>query len=207
MRSGFPLLLPLILAGGLLTTAPGCAPTLRALPTPAELESQGVEARQDYVIGPTDVLQINVWKNPELSLAEVVVRPDGKISFPLLDDVQAAGLTPNQLKEILTELLAEYVTAPTVTVVVRQINSKTVYVMGEVNRQGAFPLRADMRVIDALAVAGGFRPFADRNRIKIIRNQNGDAPIEFRFDFGEFVDGTNLEQNILLVPGDKIVVP
>jgi polysaccharide export outer membrane protein len=171
------------------------------------LESQAVEAFQDYRIGPTDVLQISVWKNPELSVPEVAVRPDGKISFPLLDDVQAAGLTPTELKAILTERLSEYILAPTVTVVVRQINSKAVYVIGEVHRQGALSLRADMRVIDALAMAGGFRPFADRSWVKIIRNRNGEGPIEFRFNYDEFVEGKDLEQNILLLPGDKVVVP
>jgi polysaccharide export outer membrane protein len=185
----------------------GCGQTLRALPPPAELESEAIEATQDYVIEATDVLQINVWKSPELSLEEVVVRPDGKISFPLLDDVHAAGLTPDQLKGILTERLSEYVTAPTVTVVVRQINSKMIYVIGEVNRVGPVPLRAHMRVIDALAIAGGFRPFAHTDRVKVIRQLDGKGPIEFQFDYGEFVEGTNLEQNILLLPGDRVVVP
>jgi polysaccharide export outer membrane protein len=97
--------------------------------------------------------------------------------------------------------------APTVTVVVRQVNSKAVYVIGEVHRQGALSLRADMRVIDALAMAGGFRPFADRSSVKIIRTRDGEGPVEYRFNYEQFVDGKDLEQNILLVPGDKIVVP
>jgi len=206
MRSRRPSLLPLLL---LVSTAllPACRTTLRALPSPEELESQAVEAFQEYRIGPTDVLQISVWKSPELSVPEVAVRPDGKISFPLLDDVHAAGLTPNELKAILTERLSEYILAPTVTVVVRQINSKAVYVIGEVQRQGALSLRADMRVIDALAMAGGFRPFADRSWVKIIRNRNSEGPIEFRFNYDRFVEGKDLEQNILLLPGDKVVVP
>jgi polysaccharide export outer membrane protein len=186
---------------------PACQGTLRSLPAHDQLETEAMEASREYRIGPTDVLQISVWRNPELSVPEVVVRPDGKISFPLLDDVQAAGLTPSELKDILTTRLAEYITAPNVTVVVRQINSKVVYVIGEVNRQGTFPLNVDMRVIDALAVAGGFGPFADRSRVTIIRNRNGKGPIEFRFNYDEFVDGQNLGQNLLLLPGDKIVVP
>ena len=185
----------------------GCQATLRALPAPDQLESEALEASREYRIGATDVLQISVWRNPELSLQEVVVRPDGKISFPLLDDVQAAGLTPRELKEILTTRLAEYITAPNVTVVIRQINSKVVYIIGEVNRQGTFPLNVDMRVIDALAIAGGFGPFADRSRVTIIRNRNGKGPIEFRFNYDQFVDGRNLDQNLLLLPGDRIVVP
>jgi polysaccharide export outer membrane protein len=186
---------------------PACRGTLRALPPPAELESHAVEVHQEYRIGPMDVLQISVWRNDELSLPEVTVRTDGMISFPLLDDVQAAGLTPTQLKAILTERLSEYILAPTVTVVVRQINSRVVYIIGEVNRQGPLAMRADFRVIDALSMAGGFRPFADSSRVKIIRNRDGEGPIELRFNYDEFVDGKNLEQNILLLSGDKIVVP
>jgi polysaccharide export outer membrane protein len=200
-RSYLLLLIPI------LALLPACQGTLRALPPPEELETQAAEAYQDYRIGPTDVLQITVWRNDELSLPEVAVRPDGKISFPLLDDVQAAGLTPTELKAILTERLSEYILAPTVTVVVRQVNSQVIYVIGEVHRQGALPLRADMRVIDALAMSGGFRPFADAKRVKIIRNRNGEGPIEFRFNYDEFVDGDNLDQNILLLSGDNVVVP
>lgn len=191
-------------AGGLLLA---CAGTARQLPPAAALETQALEANASYVIGPNDVLQITVWKNPELSLEQVVVRPDGKISFPLLDDVQAAGLTPLELKQVLADRLSEYITAPHVTVVVRQINSKNVYVLGEVARQGAIPLRVDMRVVDALALAGGFTPYADRRRVKIIRNVDGSGPVEFVFDYEAFVEGRNLEQNIPLLPGDKIVVP
>ncbi len=203
-RAAAARVLALLLAGWGL---PACQGTLRALPAPDQLESDAREASRVYRIGSTDILQISVWRNPELSLQEVVVRPDGKISFPLLDDVQAAGLTPGELKEILTARLSEYITAPTVTVVVRQINSKVVYVIGEVNRQGTFPLVVHMRVIDALAVAGGFGPFANRSRVTIIRHRNGAGPIEFRFDYGAFVSGKDLEQNLLLLPGDNIIVP
>ncbi len=197
-------LLPLLLS---LAFLPACQGTLRAIPPVAEAESHALESSEEYRIGATDVLTISVWRNSELSLPEVVVRPDGRISFPLLDDVKAAGLTPTELKRVLTERLSEFITAPTVTVVLRQINSKLIYVIGEVQRQGALPMRADMRVIDALAIAGGFRPFANSNRVKIIRTQNGVGPVELVFNYDAFVDGTDLEQNVLLVAGDKIVVP
>ena len=154
-----------------------------------------------------DVLTISVWRQPELSVPEVAVRLDGRISVPLLDDVQAAGYTPVELKEIITEQLEEYVAAPHVTVVVRQSNSKIVYVLGEVAKEGPVVLFPDMRVIDAIAVAGGFHPFSARDRIKVIRNQNGGGPVEFLFNYDAFVDGDNLEQNILLLPGDRIIVP
>lgn len=185
----------------------GCASSMREVPSAPDLESHALEASQDYRIGPRDVLQISVWKQPELSIKDLVVRLDGKISFPLVDDVQAEGLTPHELKAVLTERLSEYVTAPHVSVVVREINSKLVYVIGEVAREGPIVYRSDMRLVDALAVAGGFGQFAGRNRIKLIRDQNGSGPVEFIFDYGAFVAGNNLEQNILLLPGDRIIVP
>jgi polysaccharide export outer membrane protein len=131
----------------------------------------------------------------------------GRISVPLVDDVDVQGKTPTELKAELTDKLAEYVTAPHVTVVVRQINSKLVFVMGEVKREGPIQLRRDMRVIDALSTAGGFTAFAGKGNVKLIREQNGSGPVEFVFDYNGFVRGENLEQNVLLMPGDRIVVP
>lgn len=184
-----------------------CAGTLRDQPPPRELDRIAVESRDDYVIGALDLLQVSVWRQPELSANGVVVRTDGKISIPLLDDVIAAGLRPRELKEVLTERLSEFVTTPTVTVIVLDIRSKRVYVTGEVARQGVMALAPGMRVIDAISTAGGFTTFAGKDRVKLIRTQNGAGPLEFRFDFDEFVDGKNLEQNVLLLPGDHIVVP
>ncbi len=186
---------------------PGCAQNLRELPSADEMDTHAVEAHQDYIIGARDVLQVSVWKQPELSIQSLVVRLDGKISLPLLDDVQAAGRTPAQLKQDITEGLSEYVTAPYVTVVVREIHSKLVYVIGEVAREGPIHLRANMRVVDAISIAGGFNNFAGKSRIKVIRERNGQGPVEFVFNYDDFVDGENLSQNILLLPGDRIVVP
>ena len=188
-------------------TVLGSDDTLRALPTADVLESQAVEAPQKYFIGSRDVLKITVWNHPDLSVESVSVRVDGKISFPLLDDVQAQGLTPTELKAILTERLVEYVTSPHVTVIVVTMNSKLIYVIGEVARQGALPFSHRIRVIDVLAQAGGFNQFAAKRRVKIIREYNGDVPLEFVFDYEEFVRGENIEQNILLMPGDRIVIP
>ncbi len=185
----------------------GCTSNLRQLPTAQELESHAVDAAHDYEIGPRDVLRITVWNQPDLSVAELVVRLDGKISFPLVDDVQAAGLTPEALKAALTEQLSEYITAPHVTVIVREINSKLIYVIGEVAREGPIVFRSDMRILDALATAGGFRPFAGKDRIKLIREQNGNGSVEFIFDYDQFVAGESLDQNVRLLPGDRIVVP
>lgn len=161
--------------------------------------------RQAYVIGIPDLLKVVVWRNPELSV-EVLVRRDGKISVPLVDDVQAEGLTPEELKEVLTEALAEYVTAPDVTVIVQQTNSHTVTVVGGVARSGQIPLVRQMRVLDAIATLGGFTVFAKKNQIKIIR-QNGNETIEYVFNFGAFSSGKAPASNLLLQPGDTVVVP
>ncbi len=161
--------------------------------------------REAYVIGIPDVLKIVVWRNPELSV-EVPVRRDGKISVPLVDDVQAEGLTPQELKEVLTEALAEYVTAPDVTVIVQQTNSHTVTVVGGVARSGQIPLTRQMRVVEAIATMGGFNAWAKRDRIKILR-KNGNETIEYVFSFGAFASGKAPESNLLLRPGDTVVVP
>jgi polysaccharide export outer membrane protein len=200
------LFLPLVLYLG------GCAQitggeTLRTLPSAQDLESQAVEASQEYLIGPRDALRITVWNHPELTVDDLVVRLDGKISFPLLDDVQAAGLTPTALKSVISERLDQFVTTPLVTVVVLEINSKMVYLIGEVAREGPIVFRSNMRVLDALSTAGGFNQFAGKSRVKVIRERNGAEPFEFIFDYDEFVNGENLEQNVLLLPGDRIVVP
>ena len=197
-----PFLLPLAAA----LVLSGCAETLREQPSASQLEENAAAAQAEYVIGANDMLQINVWKEPELSLQSVEVRLDGKISVPLLDDVQAAGLTPTQLKDAITERLKEFVTAPQVTVIVMRVGSKTVYVMGEVAREGAIPMQPHMRVLDALAISGGFTAFAGKRRVKIIRPQSS-PPAEFTFDYDSFVDGQNVDQNILLLPGDQIIVP
>ena len=158
-----------------------------------------------YVIGPEDVLTIDVWKEKELS-GPVPVRPDGKISLPLLNDVQAAGLTPMQLMSSLTEKLKKYVSDPTVTVTVTTINSRKVYILGEVTRPGAFPLVPDMTVLQALTSAGGPTPYAKKSGIYVLRNQNG-AQTKLPFNYKQVVKGGSPEQNILLKSGDTVVVP
>ena len=185
--------LPSFLGGGSRSVSP-------PPPDPAALD------RDTYVIGPEDRLQIAVWKNPDLSTT-VPVRPDGRISIPLVDDVQAAGLTPAELKLVLAEKLAEYVKNPEVTVIVDKINSKRVYLMGGLSRQTAIGLTQDMRVLDAIAVAGGFTTFARKGDIKVLRREAGGL-VEYRFDYNAFLDGrAPLESNFLLEAGDTIVVP
>ncbi len=178
----------------------GCAGA--GAPPPPEPEAGEREA---YVIGIPDLLRIVVWKNPELSV-EVPVRRDGKISVPLVDDVQAEGLSPGELKEVLTEALAEFVTAPEVTVIVQQINSHMVTVVGAVARSGQIPLVRQMRVLEAIATMGGFSVWAKKNQVKIIR-QNGNETIEYVFNYGAFSSGKAPASNLLLQPGDTVVVP
>jgi len=158
-----------------------------------------------YVIGPQDVLDINVWKETEMTRV-VPVRPDGKISLPLINDVQAAGLTPQQLAAAVTEKLRKFMTEPQVTVIVTAINSQRVFVVGEVLRAGAFPLIPGMTVLQALASAGGFTTFADEKRIHVMRLVNGKH-IEMPFNYREVLKGDNPDQNIKLEPGDTVVVP
>lgn len=159
-----------------------------------------------YRIGASDVLRVVVWRNPELS-AEVPVRPDGRISVPLLGDIQADGFTTAELRDHIAAGLSEYITAPDVTVTVVQVNSKLAFVVGEVVRPTAVPLTRDMRVLDAISVVGGFSPYANRRKIRILRPQPDGSVEEIRFNFNRFVKGSDTGSNILLEPGDTIVVP
>ena len=178
----------------------GAACTTKNVTQPLEPALAGGE----YVIGPGDVLQIRVWENDELSVA-VPVRPDGKVSVPLLDDVDAAGKTALELKDTLTEGFKTYVRSPDVTVIVTQINSKRVSVVGQVARPTSIALQGDMRVVDVIALVGGFTPFADRSDIRVLR-PSGSAMAEHRFDYDAYLKGKNPQDNILLAPGDTIVV-
>jgi len=158
----------------------------------------------EYVIGPEDVLHIQVWKENDLT-ATLPVRPDGKISLPLLNDVQAAGLTPEKLAETLTEKLKKYVADPRVTVVVTQINSKRIYLTGEVNKAGAMAMLPNMTVLQALSSAG-LNQFAKTKGIYVLRMENGKQeklPVNYR----KLVKGQDIEENYVLQPGDTIVVP
>jgi len=170
----------------------------------ASLTNGSVVAGPSYEIGPNDVLHIAVWKEPELT-ATVPVRSDGMISVPLLDDVQAAGLTPMQLSALLAQRLKRYVASPRVTVVVTQTNSHRIYVVGEVLHSGPLALLPDMTALQALATAG-FTQFANMKRIYILRMDNGNAQ-KIAFNYKQVIRGEAMWQNIVLKPGDTIVVP
>jgi len=176
-----------------------------ARPQPAPPPEEPVGERAPYVIGVTDILQITVWKNPELG-TQVVVRPDGKISVPLVDDIQAEGLTPLELKEVISQELSEYIATPDVTVVVVQLNSNAVYIVGGVRTPRVFSLQREMRVLEAIAMAGGFTPYAKKNRVKILRRTSGGI-VEYRFDYRAYVAGKAPNANLVLKAGDTIVVP
>lgn len=166
--------------------------------------SHAAAAGPSYVIGPEDVLLISVWKEGDLTNT-LPVRPDGKISMPLLNDVQAAGLTPMQLADSLTEKLKKYLADPRVTVVVTQINSQRIYITGEVLHTGAMQLLPDMTVLQAVASAG-FTQFANTKGIYVLRTSNGKQQ-KLPFNYKQVVKGEDMAQNIVLKPGDTIVVP
>jgi polysaccharide export outer membrane protein len=159
----------------------------------------------NYIIGAEDVLDINVWKEPDLTRV-VPVRPDGKISLPLLNDVQAAGLTPLQLGLLITENLRKFLTEPQVTIIVTQINSRRIYLLGEVAKPGAYSLLPNMTVLQALSSGGGFSNFAKQRKIYVLRTENGKS-VKYPFDYKEVLAGRRPEENIVLQPGDTIVVP
>jgi len=159
----------------------------------------------NYSIAPDDVLIIDVWKEPEISRT-VPVRRDGKISLPLLNDVQAAGLTPTQLSSEIVEKLRATVIHPQVTVIVAQMSSQRIYILGQVARGGAYPLVPDMTAVQALSIAGGLTPFAKRKKIYVMRIENGENKM-YLINYKEVVTGRMPQQNIQLKPGDTIVVP
>jgi polysaccharide biosynthesis/export protein len=159
----------------------------------------------DYLIGADDVLDVNVWKEQELTRT-VQVRPDGKISMPLLNDVQAVGLTPFQLAQSIAEKLKKYLTSPRVTVMVTQINSQRVYITGEVTRPGAYAVLPGMTILQAITSAGGLTPFANGKKIFLMRDENG-VPAKYPFVYKEVLDGRRAEDNLKVKAGDIIVVP
>lgn len=169
-----------------------------------EVQGSGPQVPAEYVIGPDDTLHISVWKEPDLTVT-LPVRPDGKISLPLLNDVPAAGLTPMQLKDSITEKLKKYIADPRVTVVVTAMNSRRFFVTGEVVHSGPMPLLPNMTVLQALSAAG-FNQFANVKGIYLLRTENG-RQVKLAFNYKEVVKGNHPEQNIMLKPGDTVVVP
>ena len=186
---------------------PGDTPSasIRAPMTDVGTEHQPATTDPHYLIGAQDVLDVSVWKEPDVS-RQVPVRPDGKISLPLLNDVQAAGLTPTELAAQITTGLDKFITSPQVTVIVSQINSQRIYMLGEVNHVGAYVLLPGMTVLQALSNAGGFTAFSNLKSIYVLRQENG-KPQKYFFNYKDVVSGKKTEQDIELKAGDTIVVP
>ncbi len=163
-------------------------------------------ARDIYLIGPSDVLDVTVWREDAISRPEVVVRPDGRISLPLVDDLMAAGRTPMQLKEVLTKRLKVFVEAPKVFITVREARSHFFAVMGEVNKPGRYPMLTPTTVLQGLAAGEGFTEWAKKKNIAVIRGL-GRSQKRLPFNYATVIEGEGLEQNVVLEPGDVIVVP
>lgn len=167
----------------------------------------------EFFLGPEDVLKVTVWKSPDLS-GEVTIRPDGTITMPLIGDVPAAGLTANVLAKRIAERLTEYISSPIVTVQVKEVNSYFIYVLGEVVKPGKYPLKSYANVMQGIALAGGFAPFASKNKIKVLRNVSTGSEgheekrqIEIPVRYDDVLKGTAVPGNFVLLSGDVIVVP
>lgn len=158
-----------------------------------------------YTIGPEDVLGVLFWRDQEMS-GDVTVRPDGLITLPLIGDMKAAGLTPDLLKQQVQQAAAKYISDANVTILVRQINSRKVFITGQVTTPGAYPLTGPRTVMQLIAVAGGLTEYADAKSITIMRDEQGTTR-SFKFNYKEVSKGRNLQQNIVLQPGDTVVVP
>ena len=159
-----------------------------------------------YIIGNDDLLSISVWKEPDLS-KQIPVRSDGRISLPLVGEVQATGRTPPELEQEIAAKLKNYITAPQVTVIVQQINSQKFNVLGQVNKPGAYSLTAGTTIVDAIAIAGGFRDFAKKKSIYVLRQSQNVGEIRLPFNYENFLKGKDPAQNVQLKPHDTVVVP
>jgi polysaccharide biosynthesis/export protein len=184
--------------------APGPAQAAPGQTAAAHQTDAKAQPPADYRIGPEDVLDISVWNNPALTKT-APVRPDGKISLPLLNDITAAGLTPMQLRDVIAKKLVEYMPNPEVSVIVRDVNQFKVSVLGEVRKPGRFDFKSKATVLDAIALAGGLNDFAARSRILILR-QDGTATKRIPVNYNKIISST-AEDDFYLQPGDVVVVP
>jgi polysaccharide biosynthesis/export protein len=161
---------------------------------------------EKFIIGNDDVLAISVWNEPNMTKS-VPVRSDGKISLPLVGEIQAAGRTPMQLELDITEKLKNFITAPQVNVIVQQVNSRKFNVLGEVGRPGSYALTTSTTVMDAIALAGGFRDFAKKSNVYVLRKSRDGSESKLKFNYKEFIKGKNSDQNVKLEPNDTVIVP
>jgi polysaccharide export outer membrane protein len=181
------------------------APAASSAPAAPASRIAGIPSPRDYVIGPDDVLSVVFWRDKDMS-AEVVVRPDGKITLPLINEIDAAGLTPQQLRDRVEKAAQQFVSDATATVVLKQINSRKVFVTGSVEHPGSYPLNTPTTVLQIIATAGGLKEYADSKHIVVMRNE-GKVQASYYFDYKSVTTHKKLQQNILLLPGDTVVVP
>ena len=186
--------------------AGGQSGTSKADESTAESGASSKAHDASFVIGNDDVLAISVWKEPELTKS-VPVRSDGRISLPLVGEIQATGRTPLQLETEITEKLKSFITTPEVTVIVEKVNSRKYNVLGEVTKPGSYPLTTSTTVMDAIAAAGGFRDFAKKSGVYVLRKSADGHEERLKFNYKEFVKGKDSGQNVKLEPNDTIIVP
>jgi polysaccharide export outer membrane protein len=185
----------------------GAVQSAAAAPSQDQPDAAASKPHNDsFIIGNDDMLAISVWKEPDLTKS-IPVRSDGKISMPLVGEIQATGRTPLQLEEDIAAKLQSFITAPEVTVIVEQVNSKKFNILGEVSKPGSYSLALAPTVVDAIATAGGLRDFAKRNGIYILRQDAGGKETRIPFNYKDFLKGKHIEQNIKLEPRDTIIVP
>jgi polysaccharide export outer membrane protein len=196
---------PVATAGAITPSAPGAAGTPVRQDAAPPTVTGGVKPPADYVIGIDDALEVVYWREKDMSAA-VIVRPDGNISLPLVNDILAAGLTPEELRQQVVTAASKFVEDPTVSVVVKAINSRKVYVMGQVAKPGPYPLMDSTSVLQMLATAGGLNEYAKSEKITVVRKEN-DKEVPHRFNYKNVSEGKSLQQNIELKPGDTIIVP
>lgn len=187
-------------------SAPQASPAADKAADKATAAAEKGRSDESYVIGPNDVLSINVWKEPEVSRS-VPVRSDGKISLPLVGELQAGGQTPRQLEQEITKKLQSYISEPEVTVIVTESKSQRINILGMVARPGAYLLSGSTTVLDAIAMAGGFKDFAKKKSIYVLRTGPDGTQKRLPFNYKEVIKGTNPEQNVKLLPGDTLVIP
>ena len=187
-----------------LTLLPAAAGAQQAA-NPVAAETVGIMPSEDYVIGPEDVLVVTFWREEQMS-GEVLVRPDGHISLPLLNDVRVVGLTPDELRQKLVDAAKVYVAEPNATVTVKAINSRKVFITGQVAKPGAYPIGAPISVMQLISISGGFNEFAKTNDVVVIRRDAGRESVH-KFKYDDVLKGKNIAQNLTLKPGDTVVVP
>lgn len=175
-------------------------------PPPQSNRTATARVADDYTIGPSDVLAVNVWKDTELTRT-VLVRPDGKISLPLAGELEVSGLTALKVQALVAQRLKEYIDNPQVTVIVQEVKSRTYIVVGKITKPGSYELGKPTTILEALAIAGGFQEFAKPNKIYVIRHSENGSVIKLPFDYKSVIKGHHSDQNVLLQSGDTIVVP